>query len=353
VAPTLLSVLKEDGGSEKSRDPGLPPETLLELYRHMVTIRVLDGRMLNLQRQGRIGFYGPTTGQEATTVGSGAAAAPEDWIVPALREGYLAIMRGLPLDQAVAQLIGNSLDRCKGRQMPCHFTWRQGRYLSMSSVIGTQISHATGIAMAARIRKDKIAVLGYLGDGATSSNDFHAGLNFAAVFKAPVVFVCQNNHWSISVPVAKQTACASLADKAAAYGMPGVLVDGNDVLAVFTATRAALERARAGDGPTLIEASTYRRLGHSSSDDPTRYRDQAEVAAWEKKDPIDRFLRHLLKKRIWDTERDEALTEEIGGRIAEAVRVAEAAPPLDPRTLIEDVFAEPSPALRQQISDLP
>jgi TPP-dependent pyruvate/acetoin dehydrogenase alpha subunit len=206
--------------------------------------------------------------------------------------------------------------------------------------------------MAMKYKQDGRITLGFLGDGATSSNDFHAGLNFAAVFKAPVVFLCQNNQWSISVPVEKQTASATLAEKAIAYGMPGILVDGNDVLATFAATREAAARARNGDGPTLIEAKTFRRLGHSSSDDPSRYRDEGIVQEWEKRDPIQRFRRYLEKRGLWDGAREERLNDELTGRINQAVHDAETAPPLDPQTLITDVFAEPTPALREQLRAL-
>ena len=347
----LLSVLREDGGVVSARDPHLPPERLAYLYETMVRVREFDRRMLVLQRQGRIGFYGPILGQEAATVGSVAALEERDWIFPALREGAAAIMRGLPLPVAIAQLVGNQLDRCKGRQMPCHFTFKEGRYHGMSSVIGTQISHAVGAAMAARLRGDDVVVAGYMGDGATSANDFHAGMNFAAVYKAPVVLICQNNQWAISVPISQQMASETVAMKADAYGMPAVRVDGNDVLAVWTATKEAAERARRGDGPTFLELVTYRRLGHSSSDDPSRYRDEGEVAAWEKRDPVERFRRHLESQRLWDTEREQDLQDRIANEVNAAIREAEAAGPTPPDTLVTDVFAEVSPALEEQLRD--
>jgi TPP-dependent pyruvate/acetoin dehydrogenase alpha subunit len=340
------AILRPDGTVLPGRDPGLPADKLLYLYRTMVLVREFDRRMLVLQRQGRIGFYGPIKGQEAATVGSIAALEARDWIFPALREGAAAMMRGLPLDQVVAQLVGNSLDRCKGRQMPCHYTFKEGRYVSMSSVIGTQISHAAGAAMAARIRKDDVVVLGYMGDGATSANDFHAGMNFAAVFKAPVVMFCQNNQWAISVPVHQQHAAATIAQKGEAYGMPCVRVDGNDVLAVHEVTRAAADRARRGDGPTFIEAVTYRRLGHSSSDDPDRYRDPKETEVWEQRDPIDRMQRYLRARRLWDERSEQELNERIGDEVNEAIRAAEAAPPLPREALITDVFAAVPDGLR-------
>ena len=197
----LISVLGKKGSARSRLPADLGEEELREIYRQMQRIRIFDQRMLELQRQGRIGFYGSGKGQEATVVGCMQAASAQDWIMPALREGAMSMMRGLPLVTAIAQLIGNELDTCKGRQMPCHYSYHEGKYVSMSSVIGTQISHATGIAMAAKYRKTDEVVLGFLGDGATSSNDFHAGLNFAGVYRAPVVFICQNNQCSISLPI--------------------------------------------------------------------------------------------------------------------------------------------------------
>jgi TPP-dependent pyruvate/acetoin dehydrogenase alpha subunit len=343
-----IQILDDKGKALRGRLPKLKDEEYLDFYREMQKIRIFDHRMLALQRQGRIGFYGPVKGQEGTVVGCAKAAREQDWILPALREGAIALMRGLPLDLAIAQLIGNDLDLCKGRQMPCHYTWRKGNYVSMSSVIGTQISHATGVAMAAKYRKTDEAVLGFMGDGATSSNDFHAGLNFAAVYKAPVVFVCQNNQWSISVPFEKQTASKSIAAKAKAYGMPGVRVDGNDPLAVFEVVSAALDRARAGEGPTLVEALTFRLLGHSSSDDPTRYRDDALVKEWEAKEPVARYRAFLESKKLWDEDKEAALLDEIAGEINKAIRKAEAASPVDPKTMIEDVFVNPDARLVEE-----
>ncbi|MEZ5987772.1 MAG: thiamine pyrophosphate-dependent enzyme [Planctomycetota bacterium] len=347
MAETPISVLDEKGAARRKRLPDWTDEEFVDVYRRMVEIRTFDRRMLELQRQGRIGFYGPVKGQEGSVVGCFLAAREQDWIVPALREGAMALMRGLPLTEAVCQLIGNGADLCKGRQMPCHYTWRAGRYVAMSSVIGTQISHAAGLAMACRYKGTDEAVLGFMGDGATSSNDFHAGLNMAAVRKAPVVFVCQNNQWSISVPVSKQTRSETIAAKAKAYGMPGQRVDGNDPLAVYQIVRGALDRARAGEGPTFVEAVTYRQLGHSSSDDPTRYRDEAEVETWLAKDPIARYRAFLDQEGLWSDADDEALVDEISGRVNKAIREAEAAPALDRSTMITDVFAAVDPRLME------
>ena len=340
ISAGLLAVIRPDGKVIAGRDPNLPTETLLYLYEQMVQVREFDRRMLMLQRQGRIGFYGPILGQEASTVGSVAATQPRAWIIPALREGAAAMMRGLPLDVAVAQLIGNDMDLCKGRQMPCHYTYKEGNYMAMSSVIGTQISHAAGAAMAAKIKGDDVVILGYMGDGATSANDFHAGMNFAAVYKAPCVLICQNNHWAISVPVKDQMVSETISIKGEAYGMPSMRVDGNDVLAVYIATREAVERARRGEGPTFLELVTYRRLGHTSSDDPSRYRDEGEVKVWEKRDPIDRFRRYMENKGIWDETKEESFKQSIADRVNAAITTAESADHPPAESLITDVFAE-------------
>ena len=348
----LVRLLEDDGSVVKGKDPKLPKETLLYLYEQMVQVREFDRRMLMLQRQGRIGFYGPILGQEAATVGSVAALEHKDWIFPALREGAAAMMRGLSLTEAINQLIGNGADRCKGRQMPCHYTVKEGNYYGMSSVIGTQISHAVGAAMAAKLRGDDIVVLGYMGDGATSANDFHCGMNFAAVYKSPVIMFCQNNQWAISVPLSKQSASETLAQKGKAYGMPYVRVDGNDILAVYSVTKEAAERARQGGGPTFIEAVTYRRLGHSSSDDPTKYRDEAEVKAWEQRDPVDRFRTYLQKQGLWDTDKEAAFKEDIAQRVNDAIAAAEANGPPADETLVTDVYAHVTEQQKEQLAEV-
>jgi pyruvate dehydrogenase E1 component alpha subunit/2-oxoisovalerate dehydrogenase E1 component alpha subunit len=202
------------------------------------------------------------------------------------------------------------------------------------------------------MRREPIVCVGYLGDGATSENDFHGALNFAGVFRAPVVFLCQNNQWAISVPVGRQTASRTIAIKAVAYGMPGVRVDGNDVLAVHVETKRAVERARGGGGPTLIEALTYRRMGHSSSDDPTRYRSDDEVKRWERLDPIDRYRRFLNARGLLDRAREEAIEEEIQAAISAAIEEAQALPDVPVESLVEDVFAEPTPQLLAQRDEL-
>ncbi|HET7824613.1 MAG TPA: thiamine pyrophosphate-dependent enzyme, partial [Anaeromyxobacter sp.] len=265
----LYRVLEEDGRSARGdEEVPLSGAELLSLYRWMVLNRALDERMITLQRQGRIGFYIGSIGEEATVLGSAAAMEERDWIFPCYREHGAALLRGMPLVTFMCDLFGNAGDAMKGRQMPCHEAWRPGRYASISSPIATEIPHAVGAAWAARIKGEDMVSLTYFGEGATSAHDFHTGLNFAAVRKIPVVFVCRNNGWAISVPREKQTAAETIAQKAIGYGMRGERVDGNDLAAVFEATRRARARAAAGEGPTLLECVTYRIEGHSTSDDP-------------------------------------------------------------------------------------
>jgi pyruvate dehydrogenase E1 component alpha subunit/2-oxoisovalerate dehydrogenase E1 component alpha subunit len=318
----------------------------------MVRIRILDERLLALQRQGRIGFYAEARGQEAAVIGAVAAMLPDDFVVPAHRELGAVLYRGLPLRSFVAQLFGNANDIARGRQMPVHpGAPRALNYLPPSSCVATQLPQATGIAWAAKILKKKTVVLGYLGEGGTSAEDFHAGVNFAAVYGAPVVFLCQNNQWAISTPAVAQSASETFAIKALAYGMPGVRVDGNDVFAVYAATRAAVDRARAGGGPTLIEAVTYRLGAHSTSDDPARYRPD-QTAEWTRKDPITRFRTWLLAAGVVDEAADAALRAQIEDELRAAIAAEENVGPPPVESLIEDVFAEPTTALREQLADL-
>ncbi|HZH02798.1 MAG TPA: thiamine pyrophosphate-dependent enzyme [Myxococcaceae bacterium] len=326
----------------------LSPEGRVTLYREMVRVRTLDERMMTLQRQGRVGFYGACFGQEAACLGSAYALRPTDWIFPALREGAAMLLRGFSLTTYLAQAFGTRADLAKGRQMPSHPSAREVNQVSWSSCIGSQLPHAVGMAWAARLRGEDTVAMAYLGDGATSSADFHVAMNAAGVARAPVVFVCQNNHWSISVPADKQTASQSMAIKAQAYGFPGEKVDGNDVEAVYAAAAGAVERARSGGGPTLIEAETYRMGAHSSSDDPTRYRDAAEVEAWAAKDPIERVRRGLIEAGLWDEPRDQALRAEALSQVNAAIEAAEHAGAPDPATLFEDVYAELPWHLREQ-----
>lgn len=344
----LFTVLREDGSVDPAVDPKIPTERLVLAYRHMRRLRMLDARMVVLQRQGRVGFYGACTGQEAVPIATGLVAQSDDWVFPALREQAVMLVRGFPLRAFVAQIFGNSGDVLKGRQMPSHPSGKQVHQVSWSSCIGPQIPQAVGAAWAMKQAKTDAVAFGFSGDGATSQPDFHAAMTFAAAFKAPAIIVCQNNHWSISVPTARQTASRTIAVKGRAYGIPSVRVDGNDLLAVHAVLQTATERARRGEGPTFVEALTYRIGAHSTSDDPTRYRTDAEVESWKKKDPVDRLSRHLRHLRAIDDASEAALETELAAEIGEVIKAVEELPAPERLSLFDDVYAEPTWNLREQ-----
>jgi len=319
---------------------------MLSAYRWMTLGRALDARLQGLQRQGRVGFYGAATGHEAVNVAAGLASGPEDWIVPGLREQLTALVRGHPLPTYAQHLFATDRDPSRGRQLPCHPSARDVHYVSMSSVIGTQIGHAVGIAAGLRARKDPGVALVFFGDGATSANDFHAGLNFAAVYRLPVVFGCVNNQWAISVPVERQTRSATLASKGAAYGIPGERVDGTDFFLAYRELRRAIARARSGEGPTLIEFLVYRMTPHSSSDDPTRYQPSDWAARAAAHDPVLRLEEWLRRNGHLSTELQAQIRSEAERQVREAVAEAEAAPPPTRASLTEDVFVDAPPFVR-------
>ncbi len=347
-----LQIIRADGSVDGGEAPELPPDELQRLYRLLLLQREFDKRALNLQRQGRIGFYVSAMGQEAAQVGSAYALQDGDWIFPAYRELGAAMVRGVPLQRIIAQLYGNENDAGKGRQMPNHYGFRDYDVVTASSPVGTQIPIAAGAAWAAKIRGDPVVVMVYFGDGATSTGEFHAGMNFAGVLKLPIVFFCQNNQWAISVPRERQTASETLAMKAEAYGFEGVRVDGNDLLAVYSAARGAVARARGGGGPTMIEAVTYRLGGHSTADDPRRYRDEREVSEWSERDPITRMRRYLEAHDLW-SEPDEAdARDEAAREIERMIQEEEEAGPPPVDTIVEDVFAQVPWHLAEQLADL-
>src|SRR5437660_12040820 len=314
-----LSILDGDGTLDAALEPDVAAGDLKRMDRTMVLGRRLDERMVRLQRQGRIGTFAPIKGQEASQIGAVATLRREDWMVPSFRETAAMLWRGWPIEQLLAFFAGRLEG---GRPAP------DQRDLPITIPVGTQLPHAVGLAYAAQYRGDDVVVMAYFGDGATSEGDFHEALNFAGVWHVPVVFVCQNNQWAISVPLKKQTHSRTIAQKALAYGLPGIQVDGNDVFAVYAAAREAVERARAGDGPTLIECVTYRLGVHTTADDPTKYRSEAEVAMWEQKDPLTRFRAYLEKRNILE----EGLEQRVDDEIAEAIRRFEAPPPANPST---------------------
>jgi pyruvate dehydrogenase E1 component alpha subunit len=339
-ASDVVRVLNDDGTVDPAVDPGISRSDVIELYRAMVRVRLLDERLVLLQRQGRIGFHIGSLGEEAAILGSVYAMKKEDWVFPCYREFGAALWRGMPLQRYVDNMFGNANDPAKGRQMPDHYTWRKGHFGSISSPIGTQIAQAVGFAWASKIKKAPVTALVYFGDGSTSSSDFHNALNFAGVFAAPVIFLCRNNGWAISVPTERQTGSATFAQKGEAYGIPGVRVDGNDIFAVVKVTRDALARAVRGEGPTLIEALTYRLSGHSTSDDPKAYRPDAWLDPWRRLDPIPRLRRHIERVAGWTEAQDKELERQLDAELKEAISVAEKTPPPPLDSLFEDVYAE-------------
>jgi TPP-dependent pyruvate/acetoin dehydrogenase alpha subunit len=331
----------------------LPSEAeALHMYETMVSIRQWDERAIKLQRSGRIGFCVTSRFEEAAQTATAAALQPTDWIFPAYRQYGIMLHRGASMETLAHQYFGNGEDITKGRQMPCHPSDAAHYFCSVSSVIGSQIVHATGGALANQILNDGGISVTYFGDGASSANDFHSGLNLAAVQKAPALFICTNNQYAISLPISQQTASSTIAQKAVAYGMAGVRVDGTDALAVYQVTKAAADYARAGHGPVLIECLTYRFDPHSSSDDPSRYRDAAEQAQWEGKDPITRLKQSLLSQYGVEESVLTVMEERIRERIQQAIEVAQKTPNPEWESLITDVYETPPAYLEQQLADI-
>jgi pyruvate dehydrogenase E1 component alpha subunit len=341
-----LSVLDENGQVDKELEPRIPDELLLELYRAMVLARRFDERMLSLQRQGRIGTFGPISGQEAAQLGTVALLRPSDWFVPAFRETAAELWRGRMME-GVLLIYGGFNEGGKAQK-------GNNRNLPLSIPVATQVLHAVGLGWAIKHRgKDEVAMT-FFGDGATSEGDFHEAMNFAGVYQLPVVFVCQNNQWAISLPRAKQTRSKTLAQKALAYGFSGIQVDGNDILAVYAAAKEAVDRARSGGGPTMIECVTYRVLMHTTADDPTRYRTEEEVKEWKKRDPILRFQIYLKGKNLLTDEKIEELEKAVRDDIQRAVENVENQMKrfTDPLYMFEHVYAELSQTLKEQREEL-
>jgi pyruvate dehydrogenase E1 component alpha subunit len=322
--------------------PDLSGERMLELYRFMQLGRAFSNKIIALQRQGRATTFGSLVGQEATAVGLAAPLQPQDWMATSYREIASLIVKGFPLSTLVYMFRGLTPENYP----------KETRCLPFQIVIGTQMLHAVGLAMAAKIAGDPVVAVGVCGDGATSEGDFNEALNFAGVFQAPVVLVVQNNGWAISVPRQRQSAAPTFAARGPGFGLPSVLVDGNDIFAVYTVMQQAVERARSGQGPTLIETLTYRIGAHTTADDPTRYRDAAEVAAWQAKDPIKRFRRFLMERDILSEEQDQQLIAAIEEEINEAVQAAEAMPAMKPDSFFDFMWAELPPRLQEQRQNL-
>jgi pyruvate dehydrogenase E1 component alpha subunit len=348
----VVRVMREDGSLDPAHDPKIDKGLAVSLYRQMVLTRALDERLVTLQRQGRIGFHIGSYGEEAAVLGAAAAVRQQDWLFPCYREFGAALWRGMKLDAYMNNMFGNAKDPVKGRQMPDHYCCRAAKFTSVSSPIGTQITQAVGFAWGAKIKREDLVALVYFGEGATSSAEFHNGMNFAGVFKTPTVFFCRNNGWAISVPADRQTASATFAAKGVAYGIPGVRCDGNDLFAVIKATRDAVARAASGHGPTLIEALTYRLSGHSTSDDPKAYRKDDVVELWKRKDPLVRLRKHLELESLWSASKQSELEAKIDVDLKAAITEAEKVPPPPLETMMQDVYKELSWNLREQQEQL-
>ena len=348
----VFTVIGPDGKADPATDPKLDPELVRSIYRAMVRTRLVDEQLVRLQRQGRIGFHIGSLGEEACILGSAAAFREQDWMFPCYREFGALLHRGMPLQRYVDNMYGNANDPVKGRQMPDHYSGKPYHFGSVSSPIGTQISQAVGFAWAAKIARDPLAVGVYFGEGATSSADFHTGMNFSGVFQVPVVFLCRNNRWAISVPAERQTASKTFASKGVAYGVRGVRCDGNDAVATYETVRRAVARAAAGEGPTLVEMLTYRMGGHSTSDDPRAYRSDDEVDNWRKTDPLVRLRSYLDTIGAFSEDEQTRLEQETKDELRACIEEAERAAPPPLESMLEGVYADEPWHLREQKAEL-
>ncbi len=351
----LIRVLDGDGSASGPWDPNLSAETLRRAMRAMLLTRAYDDRMQRAQRQGKTSFYMKCTGEEAIGVGQALALSPEDMLFPTYRQQGLLVARDWPLTDMMCQVYSNSNDRLKGRQMPVFYSSKQAGFFSISGNLGTQFSQAVGWAMAAAYKQDSRIAAAWIGEGATAEADFHHALTFATVFQAPVVLNVVNNQWAISsfagIAGGEQTTFAA---RALGYGLPALRVDGNDLLAVFAATRWAADRARGNGGPTLIELVSYRAAAHSTSDDPGKYRPADEAGAWPLGDPVARLRQHLTGRGAWSDEEHATVEAEVAEQVRAADREAQSfgtltgGPGHSPATMFDDVFKDMPPHLRRQ-----
>ncbi len=336
-----LSILDPEGEVDGDLEPDLSDDLLLKLHRAMVLGRRFDERMLKLQRGGRIGTFAPIQGQEAAQLGAVAVLEDRDWLIPSFREMLAEVWRGKRLETVLLAYDGYN----EGGRI------EEGlNNLPVAVPVGTQTLHAAGIGYAIKYKGEDAVAMTFFGDGATSEGDFHEAMNFAAVFRAPVIFVCQNNHWAISIKRSHQTRSKTLAQKALAYGMPGIQVDGNDILAVYAAAKEAVDRARSGEGPTMIECVTYRMSVHTTADDPKRYRTEEELEEWKEKDPISRFRKYLKARELLTDDDIESVEAEVKEQIGKAVKnwEAEAQEMGDPLDMFDHLLEEMPPYLAEQ-----
>ncbi|HIG52253.1 pyruvate dehydrogenase (acetyl-transferring) E1 component subunit alpha [Candidatus Parvarchaeota archaeon] len=338
-----LQILDEFGKCDEKNVPKFKKSAIKKLYEYMILTRAFDDKALKLQRQGRIGTFASTRGQEACQIGSALAIKKDDLIFPAFRENGVYLMRGMPMYKLFSYWAGDE----RGMIIP-----ENVNLFPISITVGAHLPHAVGAAMSFKIQKKKAATMVFFGDGATSEGDFHESMNFAGVYKAPVVFICQNNQWAISVPVKEQTSSATIAQKAIAYGFEGIRVDGNDVFAVYRAVSDALKKARSGKGPTLIECFTYRISDHTTSDEAKKYRDESEVEVWKKKDPIDRLKKYMLKKGLFSDKYEKNVLTRAEKIVSEAVEKSEALKDIKAGEIFEYMYEKKTPDLIEQQKEL-
>ena len=338
-----LQILDENGNCDEQLMPKLSNDEIKKIYEMLVLTRVFDQKAFNMQRQGRLGTYIQFKGQEACQIGSAFALEDTDFIFPMYRNSALLIARKQPVVQVLQYWSGDE----RGSVSP-----QNVNNFPISIPVGTQTVHATGAAFAAKLRGTKQVAVVYFGDGATSKGDFHEAMNFAGVFQAPVIFICENNQFAISVPRAKQTHSETIAQKAIAYGIEGLQVDGMDVFAVYKAVKEAVDKGRNGKGPTLIECYTYRMADHSTSDDASRYRTKEEIEQWAKKDPIERLEKHMRKKGMLDDNYKQKVLAQSQEIIEKAVTEFEKLPPADPKDIFKYVFAEMTQQQKEEMEEL-
>jgi 2-oxoisovalerate dehydrogenase E1 component alpha subunit len=322
-ASGLIRVLDDDGVASGDWQPQLSSQQLRSGLEMMLRTRHLDTRMIAMQRQGRLSFFLSSNGEEAVSVAGAAAYSRDDMLFPSYRQPGVLLVRGMPVLTMMCQAIGNAGDNAKGRQMPVHYSWRAGNVVSISSPVGTQLPQAVGAAMAFAYRGERRTVGAWVGDGTAAQGDFHHALNFASVFRPPCVLHVVDNQWAISTHRNLSTGGATFAARADAYRLPGLRVDGNDFLAVYAAESWAVERARRGGGPTLVELVTYRRDGHSTSDDPTQYRPADEANHWPGGEPIERLKQYLIKLGEWSEASHVSLNSALDAEIAATFQQAE------------------------------
>lgn len=346
-----ISYLDEQGNLSPACKEVISDADLVKGYRTMLVTRLVDERMTTLQRQGIITFAMSSLGEEACAVASASALEPQDWMYPQYREAGIMFWRGYSVQQYLNMMFCNAGDLSLGRQMPNHFGSRSLNVVTVSSPIGTKIPHAAGAAYAMKMQGDKSVVICYFGEGATSEGDFHAGLNFAAVRKAPVIFFCRNNGYAISTPCSRQFASDGVAPKGEGYGIPAFRVDGNDFFAVHEVVSKARGHCLEGKGPVLIEAMTFRLGAHSTSDDPTLYRKSEEVIAWEAKCPVLRLGRYLNKKGLWDEAKEKECIESTNDAVTQAIEISKNAGEPVLKSLFENVYFEMPQRLKDEYEE--